>query len=246
MTRLPPALPDALTRAPDPDRGPSFLRLVLEAGTPLQIVRLLRCRDDLREAPRADDADGGRPVIAIPGWFTPELSMAPLRRYLSWLGHDARTWGRGHNTSQVIDQVRGFVPEVRRAAEQCGRPVALVGWSLGGLVAREVARDAPDAVDRIVTIGAPAVGGPRWTSVRHLYPRSEIRWFQEAADARSAFPIRRPITSIVSKRDGVIHWRAQVDRRSPHVEHVEVRSTHVGMAYDPDVWLATAKALTSA
>lgn len=239
---MPPS--DLLLDAPHPDREPSLLRLAAEALTPVQLLRLARHADRLHDAPRP--ADGTAPlVVTIPGWFTPDVAMAPMRAYLRVLGHDVTSWGLGHNTSDVLGKVRRFVPELRALAEERGAPIALVGWSLGGLVAREVARDAPDAVDRIVTIAAPAIGGPRWTNARHVYPRAVVEHYQAVAKARDAFPIRRPITAIVTRRDGVIHWRAQVDRTSPEVAHVEVGGTHAGLALDPDVWIATATALAT-
>ncbi len=235
-------MPHPFSSTPLPVAAPSLRRVLAEATTPRDAARLLLRAPSLVAAPRADPTDR-RLVIDIPGYMAPGASMAPLRAYLRWLGHDARGWGLGHNTSDVVGKVRRFVPLVRRLADEHGGPVTLVGWSLGGLVARETARDAPDAVDRVITYGTPVISGPLFTTARIGYSRAAIHAFAAAADARTRFPIQRPVTAMVSRRDGIVQWHAQVDHTSPDVEHVEVSSTHLGMGLDPDVWLTAARRL---
>ncbi len=122
--------------------------------------------------------------------------------------------------------------------------MALVGWSLGGTIARELARSRPDAVRTVVTYGTPAVGGPTFTAAGTSWDPDERRRILETVDRLDLTdPIRVPITAIVSRRDGIVDWRAQVDVRSTDVVHVEVRSTHLGLGIDPDVWHAVATAL---
>ena len=154
-------------------------------------------------------------MLDIPGWRAPEVSGAPLRAYLRALGHDARGWGFGTNTGDPRRDVERLSGRVLELADEGGAAVSLVGWSLGGVIAREVARRHPEAVRRVITYGTPVVGG-------------------RGLDSRS--PIRVPLTAVFSRRDGIVSWRACIDRSSPHVEHVEVGSTHLGMGVDPDVW----------
>jgi pimeloyl-ACP methyl ester carboxylesterase len=127
--------------------------------------------------------------------------------------------------------------EVEKLATREGRPVRLVGWSLGGYLAREAARDLPHRVDRVVTLGSPVIGGPRYTTTAGFY-RAKGTSFDDI-DARIAErernPIQVPITAVYSKSDGVVDWRACIDRTSPHVEHVRVRSSHVGLGFSPEV-----------
>jgi pimeloyl-ACP methyl ester carboxylesterase len=123
--------------------------------------------------------------------------------------------------------------------------VALVGWSLGGVIAREVAREHPEAVRCVVTYGTPVVGGPTFTrGANRVDPneRARITALVEQLDADR--PIAAPVTALLSRRDGVVSWTACLDLVSPRVEHAEVRSTHVGMGIDPDVWLTVARALS--
>jgi pimeloyl-ACP methyl ester carboxylesterase len=183
-------------------------------------------------------------VVDIPGWRAPEASGAPLRRYLAWLGYDTRGWGLGRVTHDPVGDARRLASAVVTMAERSGAPVSLVGWSLGGVIAREVARHRPDVVRRVVTYGSPVIGGPTYTAVAGAYSH-ELRDHTADVTARlhAERPVGVPITIIYSRRDGIVSWRACLDRSSPNAEHVEVRSTHIGMGYDPDVWAVVADRL---
>jgi pimeloyl-ACP methyl ester carboxylesterase len=111
---------------------------------------------------------------------------------------------------------------VAEMTERAGTPIPLVGWSLGGYLAREVARDHPSWVEQIITLGSPVMRG---------------------SGARFHRPIEPPITAIFSRNDGIVAWQACIDDRSPHVEHIEVDTTHVGLGFSPDVFEILAKRL---
>lgn len=163
--------------------------------------------------------------------------MAPLRRFLSRRGVDAQHWGLGTNRGNPEADARRMVDRLESEWRAHRAPVALVGWSLGGVIAREVARERPDLVSQIITYGTPIVGGPRYTVTAGTYPPEEIERIDRLVQARdAALPIQVPLTVIFSKRDGIVDWRACIDRLSPDVEHFEARSAHLGMGIDPDVW----------
>jgi pimeloyl-ACP methyl ester carboxylesterase len=235
------ARPDVST-APGPTGAPSWQRVVGEATSPLEAARLLGAGPRLGRMPRGD----GHVVVDIPGWKAPEVSGLPLRLYLSWLGYDARGWGFGTNTGDPRRDATRLTESVASLAEQSGRPVSLVGWSLGGVIAREVARRRPELLRQVITYGTPVVGGPSYTAVAGRYSHA-LRQEATRVTARldAAQPIRVPMTVIYSRRDGIVAWQACLDRVSPDVEHVEVRSTHLGMGVDPDVWAVVAQRLTS-
>ncbi len=189
--------------------------------------------------PRGD----GHVVIDLPGWKAPEASGAPLRHYLRALGYDARPWGLGVNTGHPERDAALLGSTVLRLAERHG-PVSLVGWSLGGVVAREVAREHPQAVRRLVTYGTPIIGGPTYTVGADAYgPQESHRIARLTDELDRTRPITVPVTTIYTRRDGVVSWQACLDHTSPTVEHVEVASTHVGLGVDPDVWEVVARRL---
>jgi pimeloyl-ACP methyl ester carboxylesterase len=176
-------------------------------------------------------------VVDIPGWKAPELSGAPMRAYLRALGYDARGWGFGTNTGDPRRDVERLARRVLELVDDSGSPVSLVGWSLGGVIAREVARSHPEALRQVITYGTPVVGGPSFTAVARAYgPRASVaaRTVAERLDLES--PIRVPLTVVFTRRDGIVSWEACIDRYSPYADHVEVSSTHIGMGLDPDVW----------
>jgi pimeloyl-ACP methyl ester carboxylesterase len=174
-------------------------------------------------APRLMTAPRGRgePVLLLPGMGGGDLSLGALRMYLSSLGYRAAGWGLGTNDGDLDRSLPRAGRVVEQLATRTGRPVALVGQSLGGYVARELAREHPDVVAQVVTFGTPM-----------LRPRSRR-------------PIVCPITVIASRADRIVPWRAAVDPSSDATT-IEVRSTHLGMGFDPDVWLAVARQLRSA
>ncbi len=220
--------------------GPPTTRTALgELGTPLGAVRLLGAAPRLAAAPRGD----GHLVVDIPGWKAPELSGLPLRRYLRRLGYDARGWGFGTNIGDTTGDIDRLADRVLELVEDTGSPASLVGWSLGGVIAREVARRHPDAVRRVITYGTP-VSGPTYTTVARAYTRGpDPDGHREARRLDETNPIPVPLTVLFSRRDGVVAWQACIDRTSTEAEHIEISSTHLGMGVDPDVWAIVADRL---
>ena len=219
--------------APSPAPPPVATGLLREWRLPLQVVRAVARAPQLARVPRG----GGRQVIDIPGWKAPEASMAPLRAYLRWLGYDASGWGLGVNTGDPERDAPILSERVAALFDQTGEKTALVGWSLGGVIARETARAVPHAVSRVITYGTPAIGGPTYTVGADSYGQAESSRIRVAIeDLDRDNPIQVPITAIFTRRDSIVDWAACIDRASAEVEHVEVRSTHTGMGIDPDVW----------
>ncbi len=228
---VPPADPST---ASVPRWATAFLGEWRSAGLPL---KLLTHAPHLLRGPRGDG-----PVVDVPGWLAPESTNLPLRGYLRYLGYDARGWGRGTNTGDPRRNAEALAVTVRELADETGREVALVGWSLGGVVAREVARQLPDVVRRVVTYGSPVVGGAAYTIAARSY-RDQAGLVDRIERHERADPVRVPITALYTKRDAVVHWAACIDRISPDVEHVEVGSTHLGLGFDADVWRVVADRL---
>ncbi len=213
-----------------PPHGNKFLR---ESLTILQVPRLaFRTPSLLFRAPRGTQ----QPALLLPGLKSSDVSNAPMRSFLRQKNFATYGWGLGTNHGDVAGQLPAVIERVEDLFERRGEQISLVGWSLGGVLAREVARERPELVCQVITYGTPVVGGPLYTSVSGVYTEEERHQIAERVAARNRIPIDVPITAIYSKRDGIVAWRACIDDFSPDVTMLEVRSTHVGMGIDPDVW----------
>jgi alpha-beta hydrolase superfamily lysophospholipase len=194
----------------------------------------------LRE-PRGRD----EPVIVLPGFGTGDGSTLSLRIYLRTLGYRVEGWGLGRNHGRVPELIPAVVELSDRIATESGQPVRLVGWSLGGYLAREAARENPAAVARVVTLGAPVIGGPKYTAVAGFYRRlgEDLDAIEAEVAQREEVPIQVPITAIYSRSDGIVAWQACLDHSNPEVEHVEVATTHLGLGFSPEVYRIIARRL---
>jgi pimeloyl-ACP methyl ester carboxylesterase len=178
-----------------------------------------------------------RPAILLPGFGTGPRSMRVMEVFLRRRGHHVRDWGLGQNSGEAKQLRMALRPVVDQFIATHGEPVTLVGWSLGGFIAREFAREWPDRVRKVITLGSPVIGGPRYTATADWYRAQghDLDELERAVAARYATPLKVPVTAIYSKRDGVVAWQACIDRWSPTVRHVEVSETHVGLGFAPRV-----------
>jgi pimeloyl-ACP methyl ester carboxylesterase len=217
----------------DPIEPPGVLGALREMRLPLDALRWVPSWLAMRSTPTARS----RTVILLPGFGAGPLSLRVMDAFLRHRGHRAREWGLGRNTGDVRQLRARLAGVVRREIENHGEPVVLVGWSLGGYIAREYARENPDEIDRVVTLGCPVIGGPRYTATAEWYRSRghDLDAIERAVVARYDTPLRVPVTAIYSKRDGVVAWRACIDRWSPDVNHIEVHETHVGLGLAPRV-----------
>ncbi len=222
-----------------PPVGNKFLK---ESLTVLQVPRLaMRTPALLLRAPRGTQ----QPALFIPGLKASDASNAPLRSFLRRKNFATYGWGLGTNNGDVVGQMPRVLDRVEQLFERKGEPISLVGWSLGGVIAREVARERPELVCQVITYGTPVVGGPLFTSVSGVYTPEERREIAARVAERNRIPIDVPITAMYSKRDGIVAWRACIDDFSPDITMIEVRSTHVGMGIDPDVWQIVSERLAT-
>ncbi|MEL7222529.1 MAG: hypothetical protein AAGJ93_14500, partial [Bacteroidota bacterium] len=155
-------------------------------------------------------------------------------------GYTAEYWGLGINKG-YIERYRDLI--VQKIVEENKKDVVLIGWSVGGVIAREVARTLPDNINSVFTFGAP-IKGPQYTVGYDVYSQEEIdRLFKLRLELDETNPINVPITAIFSKNDKVVSWPSCLDEVSPNVRHFQVSSPHLSMVLDPDVWYLLAKHL---
>ena len=220
---------------------PSIMTIAKESLTPFEFTRLFVSSPTLALQPRGS----GEPVIVLPGLGASNSSTFLLRRYLSWLGYSVEGWELGRNSGNVQQLLPQVAEHVQEIYKDTGLKVNLVGWSLGGVLAREVARDNPAIVRQVITMGSPVVGGPKYTVFGNLYRQRgvDVDAIEATVAARESNPIRVPVTSIYSKNDGIVGWQASIDRQSPQVDNIKVYATHLGLGISPDVFKILARKL---
>jgi pimeloyl-ACP methyl ester carboxylesterase len=211
--------------------------LGLLATEPLRAL-LDFCAAKLCEAPHK--IGDGHPVVVYPGLGAGALSTVHLRNYLRDSGFTVFDWGGGLNTGPdgVFDEwLPTLVARVRELHAQHGRKVSLVGWSLGGVYAREVAKLAPEAVRQVVTLGTPfgAIGDANHAGTIYRWLGGDTSQLTPELQARLRERPPVPTTSVYSKSDGVVCWQGCVQAEGERVQNVEVNASHLGMGTHPEV-----------
>lgn len=177
-------------------------------------------------------------VVVLPGFGADDNSTILLRRYLSLLGYDVHGWKRGRNVRRPGEDLPAVIEQIKALAAKHKLPVTLIGWSRGGIMAREIARQIPEATRMVITLGSPFADatannvGVIWKLLTgEDAPRNPDRMRQLAE------PIPVPATAIYTKADGVVAWRACLEKEGPRAENIEVRSTHIGLGFHaPALW----------
>ena len=215
------------------------MRGIFEFNTSLLLSPLLM------RAPRGD----GHPVLTLPGFLASDLSMVPMRRYLKELGYDPYAWKMGRNIGGVMRKraaLRDRLAEIHAAP---GRKVSIVGWSLGGVYARDLALQAPDMVRCVVTLGSPFANDVRATNATRLYEALSGEAVEANSELQEAIAgdLPVPTTSIYSRTDGIVNWRTCVLRPSDTAENIEVHlASHTGMGVNTAALWAVADRLAQA
>ncbi|HEU4343017.1 MAG TPA: alpha/beta hydrolase, partial [Candidatus Binatia bacterium] len=237
LTASPPRV-RRMIKALEPPPAAALLR---EVRVLLELPRLILRSPDLIRQPRGC----GQPVLVLPGYGSGDFSTALLQGYLRLLGYRVRGWGLGRNSGNVPELLPRVLKRVISLARKAHQEVRIIGWSLGGYLARELARERPDLIHQVITLGTPVVGGPKYTVVaRTLHRRGiDVDALEAAVELRNRILLRTPITAIYSRTDAVVAWEACIDRNALNVEHVEVRTTHLGLGFSPDVYRIIAQRL---
>lgn len=217
---------------PEPDslQPPGPWLMMLEARAPWEFASLLAASPWLASLPTGD----GHPVIVYPGLGASDMTTAALRRFLRDRGYTAHAWKQGFNfgpRNGVLEACREQLAQVWRRHRE---PISLVGWSLGGIYARELAKEQPDRVRSVITLGTPFAGHPRATNAWRFYEMvSGQRVHDPELTKGLADPPPVPTTSIYSRTDGVVAWQCSLNPASPIAENIEVHASHVGMGMNP-------------
>lgn len=194
----------------------------------------------LRMGARGD----GHPVLVLPGLTAADNSTSALRRFLNERGYSSHGWGLGPNLGPrpgVLEEMHGRLAQL---AQRHQRKVSLIGWSLGGIFARELARQAPQHVRSVISLGSPFAGAPGASNASRLYaslnPRRADDEYQRMR-RRVAPPV--PTTAIYSRSDGVVAWQGCRELPGALAENIEVEGSHCGLGHNPAVLYAIADRL---
>ena len=216
--------PGRLPAIPGP---PSKFLELLELRVVSELAATVASLPLLAQAPRGD----GHPVLVLPGLIATDASTGLLRAYLRDRGHDVHGWRLGRNIGLVAGLEAKMLARVRELHGRSGRAVSLVGVSLGGIYARELAAQASAAVRSVITLGAPVRGRPKDTNVWRVYEMASGRSVDDARIRRPRVPPSSvPTTSIYSRTDGLVAWQACVEASGPRRECIEVMGSHCGLA----------------
>lgn len=226
-------------------RPPSLLLMLAEARAVFEFNSSVMLSPLLMRAPHGD----GHPVLALPGFLASDLSMAPMRRYLKELGYDAHAWNMGRNFGGVFSKRKALRELLTQIHEQAGRKVSIVGWSLGGVYARDLALQAPEMVRSVITLGSPFANDIRATNATRLYELLSGEGVDDIPGLREAIAGDMPVpaTSIYSRTDGIVNWRTSLLRPSATAENIEVHlASHIGLGVNPAALWAIADRLAQA
>lgn len=199
----------------------------------------------LLKAPRGD----GHPVLVLPGFVTTDTSTRILRRYLGWLGYRPYAWELGRNLGPkaVGHEGEKLIARLDAVYAETGRKVSVIGWSLGGVMARQVARRRPDIVRQIITFGSPFAGDPHASTIWRAY---EALTDQRLGDPDTQAQLREsatvppvPSTAIFSKADGIVNWRVCCEPEDAATDNIEVYGSHCGLCVNAAVLYAIADRL---
>jgi pimeloyl-ACP methyl ester carboxylesterase len=236
----------AASSHPHHGKAPHALLLALEGRAPWEFGAALAAWPVLRQLRQLPTGDGHR-VIVYPGLSAGDLSTRPLRAFLDDLGYHTDGWHLGLNLGPRDGVIAALRAQLHDAHAASGRKVSLIGWSLGGIYARELAKLEPQRVRAVITLGTPFAGHPRTTHAWRLYELLS----GESADGHLKYgPLHDappvPTTSLYSRSDGVVAWRSSIQppcADNPNTENIEVVASHFGIGLNPFAWYAVADRL---
>lgn len=215
---------------------PSLALFISEPGRAIaDYGAMLAAAPMMLRAPRGD----GHSVLVLPGLLGMDASTATMRAYLRSLGYAVHGWRLGRNLGPTRAILSGMDARLEELHSASGRPVSLVGWSLGGIFARELARSRPALVRQVITLGSPfGLTDPHDSRAHSAYRRLGGLHVSPASlpdRERLSRPIPVPNTAVYSRLDGVVPWRACINNTGRHRENVAVYSSHLGMGHNAAV-----------
>lgn len=223
---------------PDADRAkrPLARHTGMEWMTAVEMVRAQRGRDQLRNLPKGD----GHPVLVLPGFLAGRASTKYLRDFLRSLGYYTHDWNLGTNLGVNPEVEEKLRSRVQNLFEQHDQKISLIGWSAGGIYSREVAREYPELIRNVITLGSPIRGNVQasraWRLYRAVNRGEHLKSLMtEEAKFGRAEPLEVPTTCIYSRTDGIVSWECCTSLPAETTENIEVSGTHLGYGHNMQV-----------
>lgn len=226
-----------------PARPPSRFLALTEPGRAMsELAAFYALRPAMRMLPKGD----GHGVLVLPGFMASDGSTRPMRNLLTRLGYDATGWGLGRNVRIDNERIERMAECVEELHSRTGGKISIVGWSLGGVFARELAKMMPEKVRSVISLGSPISDDRGHTNAARLFEFLNGTDPEPVKSGRftglhEAPPV--PTTSILTKADGVVHWRGSVQQPADNTENIEVMASHIGLGVNPSVMYAIADRL---
>ncbi|MBL8115680.1 MAG: alpha/beta hydrolase [Acidobacteria bacterium] len=214
-------------------KAPSRFLLLAEGRALYELGLLPFALPFLSQAPHGD----GHAVLVLPGFLADDSSTAPLRTYLKSLGYAPYKWALGRNLGLRKNLIEQMLVRLQRVYWESGRKVTLIGWSLGGIYARELARQAPGQVRAVISLGSPFTNDPKANHAWKLFELLSGVNLDDMDPAERGFnstPLPVPSTSIFSRSDGITSWRCCLQRETATSESIEIlEGSHMGLGHNP-------------
>jgi hypothetical protein len=229
--------PSTLLLSLEPIRGLSEYGLAWALHAPIQ-----------QASPKGD----GHPVLIFPGLGAADGSTHYIRNFIDDLGYESFPWGMGRNLGprlgidEMAHRLKRLVHDI---AKDTGKQVSLIGWSLGGIYAREAAKLCPEDVRQVITLGTPfkELSGKGSTHAEKFYEllSNDKSHKDEKIIRQIEIPPPVPFTSIYSKTDGVVNWKSSIEKKDHWVENIEIPlASHLGLGHNPIVMYVIADRLS--
>ena len=177
-------------------------------------------------------------MLVIPGFGAADTSTYFLRKFLTNTGLQVYGWKLGKNDGNIGRVIQPLTTKITEISNAYSEPVILIGWSLGGIIARELSRISPKEVRGICCLGSPIIGGPSYTVYAPLlrYLKRDLSKISQIVHKRESVPIRVPSHVIYSKNDGIVHWEACIDSFNAHTTHTEINTPHFSMGTSTELY----------
>jgi pimeloyl-ACP methyl ester carboxylesterase len=241
-----------MTRAPSSDavdatHRPSWFMLLMEGRAVYDAASMASMFALQHYLPSTLKQGDGHPVLVLPGFLTSSWSTVPLRKFIGSLGYRAHRWKLGYNTGYSPRLHQGMRDRVRELSDRYGSSVSLIGWSLGGVFARELAREMPVTVRQVITMGSPFRCSLESSHARHFFEAfSEVRYGELPREMLRHMPRPPPVptTALYTRGDGIVAWQGTVEvSRRRDVQNIHVGGAHIGLGFNARSWIAIADRL---